>query len=239
MNDDTLKDRAQANGPTGITQQTNKAALAPAGSAAAEQVTLRVAKKETKWYQLSGSLQDKTRCVCYAGIGFVVAGLFIVYAIAVGCMGRTGWFLVVIACLGGVLLVRYMFHRLAQELLEVKKSGMQAVVQGPRLEAVGEEQELQPLADLPDVPFEVLIVRRAAFGNFGSRYIMPVLCLGIAIVMYLYLTRFGMNVWLACLCGVVSSCCPSHFEQPGRQKTPEKSAKCWPCKKPGALDSRT
>ena len=38
---------------------------------------------------------------------------------------------------------------------------------------------------------------------------------------------------------VVSSCCPSHFEQPGRQKTPEKSAKCWPCKKPGALDSRT
>ena len=38
---------------------------------------------------------------------------------------------------------------------------------------------------------------------------------------------------------VASSCCPSHFEQPGRQKTPEKSAKCWPCKKPGALDSRT
>ena len=140
----------------------------PTAPIAAEQVTLRVVHGVKWWYDLPKFPRDRIGLLGYA-VFIIVAGMLLLFVVAVvGPIGARGWVEVIVAWLVGILVFRYLFRRV-RKVWEVE---MNPVAWDPRLKAVGEEKELRPLAELPDVPFEPMIAQDILLGSRGGPAIL-------------------------------------------------------------------
>jgi hypothetical protein len=110
--------------------------------------------------------------------------MLLLFVVAVvGPTGARGWAEV-------ILVFRYLLRRV-RKILELE---MKPVAWDPRLKAYGEEKELRPLAELPDVPFEPMIAQDIRPGGRGGAVIVN-LWYGLSVVLILLLKRLATNSW--------------------------------------------